>query len=1229
MKKLLTLFLLVFVFTVAVSAADTVYLDGTGNTEGAYTTLTAAAAALENGGDIIIVGDTDITAATVLPEGVALNITAQKGVVLNLGARLTLGGETTFDNITINNASTSYQLIVAAGNPVTFGEGVVCTTNGTALVYPAIVGGNYNTACTKGSHITVKGGTWRNIYGANYNGSFKGNSTVDFTGGTVLVTLSGGSYSGDYEGTATINIGGDATVEFNQISGTSLGVVGGNVGVANGNARTFKGKININIGGDATVHSLVIGTSIMNNITTTADVNIDIFGNAHINRNVYAGGWLGKTTTENGITLTLRENAKFTNPGGSVYVCAGSQSGTVTGNVKVVLKDNVHVAGNVYGGGYSGSVAGNSTAEIYGGTVTAVFTAGSRTGNVSGDTVANAYGGEIGYYSSTASYGINGNGGTSGTVSGTAYITVDGASVAGAVAANTEKYDITLKSGTVGSVSDTVKINLDGGKSLKVSGTVTASDFVGGGTLTIAVDGNVVTDKMSGETTLVIDGTPVHKQTYITVNDTTTEAIVNYTPIDADILEKAVGDTVTYTLRYTDRYDTTHVKIYYYNPLGTDKTQPNIVVTKGLSTEADRVPMTLAKTTEDGKGVAEADLTPGLYYYKVYYGNGGSDYDLKYFYVSGKIASLTFECALEPFVANSYMENVTAITTDEVLAHLSLDNLVGYTEAETLATHMSRRAFLTNDEICDYVETLDTRSEYLHVFYPFETSEMGNEWPVMVFTKDEVDENADFDTVAAAIRAGGEREILMITGGVHGNEPAGPEGVLFFASELCTEYGDEVLDHFGAIVIMPVVSVDNAQRFTRMTADGINPNRDLVALYLPSTQHQVYVYKSFMPTITIDCHEDSGTLAADESDYSVENMDDICIRYSGMQNSPLYDVNAFADKTDSLLNQRGIEIMLDAIEATRTYGLRSSIYYSEQTAPVSSTNYPSTRGSYGFIIETMRLWSGKPRHERAVFAMKTALKSMVAEFIKADGAIAADVYAAREKLESNTKFDDSLAFATKTSKSGTALLTMPRPTIYVDGTFKDENNTKNYSFFDTVSNLRTLPTAYVVDANAENIDKVLALLDMHGISYAKIRDGSTLTLRKYEGVATALTSASAVTMAEAAEITFENGAYVITMNNSSAYLIAYLLEPDSCKFTSAEETAVSMTHMGYITEGDIYRSEVDDMPTVIADMVYVEGDTDYDGDVDIMDVLAMLKAVANGEGVTLLDVLKTLKLSVK
>ena len=1232
MKKVLLIFFLAFVLTLTVFAADTVYLDGTGVTDGAYTTLYDAAAALKSGGDIILTGDVNITSATTLPEGVALNITAQNGAVLNLGARLTLGGETTFDNITINNASSSYQLIVAAGNPVTFGEGVATTTNGTALVYPVIVGGNYNTACTKGSHITVKGGTWRNIYGANYNGAFTGNSTVDFTGGTVLVTLSGGSYSGNYEGTATLNIGGDAVVKHNTVGGASLGVVGGNVGVNNGNARTFKGKININIGGDAVVNSLIHGSSIMNNITTTADINIDIFGNAQINRNIYGGGWSGKTTTENGILLTVRENVTVTNPNGSAYVCAGAQSGTVTGNVKLVVKDNVTVVGNVYGGGLGGSVDGNSTAEIYGGKVSVNFTAGSRTGNISGDTVVNAYGGKIGYHTATEVYGINGNGGTSGTVSGTAYITLDGADVAGEIAANTEKYDITLKSGTVGSVADTVKINLDGGKLLKANGTVIASELVGGGTLTLAADGSVTTDKMSGETALTIDGTPVHGNTYITVNDTATEGTVAYTPAaETDVLEKAVGDSVTYTLRYTDRFDTTHVKVYYYNPLGEDEAQPKIVMVKGLSTEADRVSVTLTKTTEGTKQVAEADLTAGLYYYKVYYGSGGGDYAIKYFYISGNAESLTFDAPLEPFAENSYMENVTAITTDEVLCLFGTDGLVGYIEPETLATHMNRRSFLTNEEICAYVDELGTRSEYLHVYYPFEKSEMGNEWPIMVFTKDEIIDGATFEEAAAQIRAGGEREILMITAGVHGNEPAGPEGALFLASELVGEYGEEVLDSFGAIVMMPVVSVDNSQRFKRLTESGVNPNRDLVALQLTSSQNQVYVYKSFMPTITIDCHEDSGTLAADASDYSIENMDDVCIRYSSLLNSPLYNIKDVSDGTLVTSELKGNEIMLDAIEAAREKGIRTSIYYAANTRPGNSTNYPVTRGSYGFIVETMRLWSGKPRHPRAVFAMKECLKALIAEFIEADGAIAEEVYANRARIAAITDFDEDYLFAGKTSASGKSYATMPRPIIFADGTYKDESNTKNFNFFDTVSKLRTMPTAYVLDANAANIDKVLALLDMHGIEYTYISPGSTLTLKKYSGIDTAATTSAAVTIGEAEEVTFESGAYAVTLNTSDAFLVAYLFEPDSFPFTSYEDTTISMAHIGIITDEDnLYRSEVSGVVSIIKSLAYVEGDLNGDGEVTLADIMIALKSVTNGEGkYTLLDVLRFLKLAVR
>ena len=68
---------------------------------------------------------------------------------------------------------------------------------------------------------------------------------------------------------------------------------------------------------------------------------------------------------------------------------------------------------------------------------------------------------------------------------------------------------------------------------------------------------------------------------------------------------------------------------------------------------------------------------------KVYY-NGSSDYVVKRFWLDGKSETLTYDFPFEPYVADSYMENVYSVTTDQVLQNFySTDDLVGYTEPTT------------------------------------------------------------------------------------------------------------------------------------------------------------------------------------------------------------------------------------------------------------------------------------------------------------------------------------------------------------------------------------------------------------------------------------------------------------------------------------------------------------------------------------------------------------------
>ena len=143
MKKLLALFLLVFIFTVAVSAADTVYLDGTGATEGAETDFATAFSKLENGGTLIVCGDTsfgtDSKGVTLSAVGGKVTITGENGATLKMARSLTLNSEVEFNNINFDCAHADNGNIIAKGNPITFGENVTVTASGGR--YPTLIGG--------------------------------------------------------------------------------------------------------------------------------------------------------------------------------------------------------------------------------------------------------------------------------------------------------------------------------------------------------------------------------------------------------------------------------------------------------------------------------------------------------------------------------------------------------------------------------------------------------------------------------------------------------------------------------------------------------------------------------------------------------------------------------------------------------------------------------------------------------------------------------------------------------------------------------------------------------------------------------------------------------------------------------------------------------------------------------------------------------------------------------
>ena len=851
---------------------------------------------------------------------------------------------------------------------------------------------------------------------------------------------------------------------------------------------------------------------------------------------------------------------------GSTYLCilAGSAS----------INNNPNVVGNI--------TNGNTTITVNSGTFRRIFCGGLGR-SYQGIVNVNINDGTI--YNNLYLTGSN----SGGNVSGTVNVTLDGGSIADltqntAAATFSGTANIVLKSGSLNTTNLVPAIDLRDGGTLNLTSSLAADSIIGGGQLVLGGSVSVSADSLSGNVDLSING-PVDEFVYLTINDKNSTGVINYIPKNSDALNKIVNDNnIQYVMANELK---THVRVVYYNPDGAEATQPNIVLYKGHVNDEDKV---LIDDYDSGiideyKHYIEKDLDPGLYYFRVYF-KLSSDYVTKYIYITGEESEeLVYDFPFIPYTANNYEEATISFTTDQVIENfwnfskLNVEDFELVTPTFTLEKYTRNiRAFMNNEDMCAFIDNLS--SPYLHVYYPFDLSPMGNKSPILVFTKDDVDANISLVDLAAEVNSYGPREIFMINGGQHGNEPSGMEGSLQLAYELCGEYGEEVLDHFGAIIIFPCVSVDNTQRFKREYADGCNSNRDMLYLHHEGSQNFAYIYQLFMPTTFINAHEDNEYNTIDTSDYSIDNIRNMSLSlFSCTPNIPLIDVDGMIDGTYDLNTDEDEAMMQRIIDKACAQGFRAAHYPNIRPGVNAEKSYALVRGSYSFTLEVQRIWSGKLNYDFSIKSTVVAMKDIIEEIIDVntnnEKTLAQKVYNARQASKV-TEYSENRRFATKLT--ATVGGTDAYPQIYIDGTYKDANATKTWKHYSAVETYRTMPLSYVIPADLEHIDEILHLLDMHGIAYTSIPSGTTRVLKEYSITDTnGDRKMVSVSIGENAEVTFENGAYEISLNTTDAYLIAFLFEPDTDN-NSSELYFSNLYKMSYMETTDhLYRYETDDI----------------------------------------------------
>ncbi len=157
----------------------------------------------------------------------------------------------------------------------------------------------------------------------------------------------------------------------------------------------------------------------------------------------------------------------------------------------------------------------------------------------------------------------------------------------------------------------------------------------------------------------------------------------------------------------------------------------------------------------------------------------------------------------------------------------------------TLGFRAGRTDFPSHAEVLSFLDDLARQSSNVRV-ERLGLSQQGREMPLVLLA-----DQGRFDP---------SRPTVMVIDQQHGNEPAGGEAVLALAQQFASGPNAALLQKVN-LVLVPRGNPDGAERFTRVTANGIDVNRDHLLLRTPEARLLAAATLRYRPQVVLDLHE--------------------------------------------------------------------------------------------------------------------------------------------------------------------------------------------------------------------------------------------------------------------------------------------------------------------------------------------------------------------------------------
>lgn len=433
----------------------------------------------------------------------------------------------------------------------------------------------------------------------------------------------------------------------------------------------------------------------------------------------------------------------------------------------------------------------------------------------------------------------------------------------------------------------------------------------------------------------------------------------------------------------------------------------------------------------------------------------------------------------------------------------------------------------TQEEMMAYINDLDDAQDDMYLFnLGMSGGSVSSQLdiPVVFYTKTDLSGASTWQDAAELIRANGKLTV-MYQAQIHGNEPAAGESALSMLKAFDGSYGDALTENMN-ICVMPRLNTwgaSNAIRYVYINGAEADPNRDFLRLRSEEVRLRTVFYQHIEPEICFDTHEyqlRTGNVTVDMQD---------------MQLSTNFSVKSTED-----FQNLALTLCYEAFDRAEENGLGYGWYSDSVTgynANIGTSNV-AYRGSLVFLTETNGIYGGNQQLARRMMghiSMVTGILDYVKEHTAEVQKVVDDQRA--EIVNRGKTYEESDVIVLKTDST-------EHPEHYINGqkihtasgVISDEVFTGH--IYDVVSRSRIAPTAYVIPAGESWTSAVLEKLALHGIAYTKIPAGSAVQLQQYIGTVTE------ADLTEEKAITFPQGAYVMTMAQEDAYILALLMEPD-------------------------------------------------------------------------------------